>query len=1191
MSKTALQITKYFVSSTAGRCLIALLVLAVYGASTTCRAQTSTAGPTNGAAADLSETRTYALRYVDAQTARKMVLSQLEGTQPQVIADHTARRLLVHTEPEGHQKIQQLLAQIDAPPPVPSEPANGVNAGSQSRPPFNQARPQAANQVAEKAEGSFRLRNLTAETLHERLEKVLEKQLPVRRDASGHWLSFAVRSGTGPHVAVSVHDLSGHVQIAGLPNQVRAWQQIIQTIDSPPASDSDSGQTVTQLVSASTASPTQIRTAVDVLNSQTQTSGQPTDQPDGASPEPPHSAQQSEAKPLEKLNSLLGPVQIEFIEGTDILVLRGNPHDVQRVMAVIHEIEQLSRVSEPLIEVCELEHVDSEAFAPLLSQLFNDSPLSALYGRLLVVPLVKPNAVLIVGMPTTVRKSFELIEKLDQPGKALTQYEVFRLKHTTAANAQEVVENLFPSGAEAATPTLGPRALVVADGRTNTLIVRAAPRDMLEVRQLVNEIDRPGSEAVNEIRVIRLKHSIASDLAPVIESALEQDGNDADNQILSPLLQLVTIDAEGKQKLESGVLAGASVSADSRANALIVSAPADGMPLLESLITQLDQPPDASAELKVFTIANGDAVSLADMLQELFGDTQQQGGGGGNNDEEIFNLRVSVDERTNSIIAAGTSADLLVVEAVLLRLDSDDVRKRQNRVYRLKNASAEGVAEALTQWMEAERNVQETAPGTTSPFEQIEREVVVVPDLNSNSLIISATPRFYNEVVHIVQQLDEQAPMVMIQVLIGEVKLGDADEFGVELGLQDSVLFDRSLLEDLETTTSTTTVPSSGGATTLTQQVIQSATLTPGFDFNNPSGGLGNSGSDRSLASAGHAAAQGLSSFALQRVSPDLGFSGLVLSASSDSISMLLRALQESRRLEVLSRPQIMALDNQEGRAFVGEQVPFITRSDIDQIGQRSNTIEFRDVGLDLVVTPRISPDGLVVMYVYAQKSELGPVSEGVPISIAPNGDAINAPRIAITLAETTVSAVSGQTVVLSGLLTKRDRAIHRRVPLLADVPLLGDLFRYDSVQTERSELLIILTPHVVRNRFEAEMIKQVESARMSWCLADAIDLHGAVGLRSRDDPLGETEAQIVYPEHVPQQEMMPEISPEPGEVEMLPSAIPSSARRPSQPAEPRLAKVVPTSANTEPVETQQKPSEESKGFSLLRLFDKKSDK
>jgi type II secretory pathway component GspD/PulD (secretin) len=262
--------------------------------------------------------------------------------------------------------------------------------------------------------------------------------------------------------------------------------------------------------------------------------------------------------------------------------------------------------------------------------------------------------------------------------------------------------------------------------------------------------------------------------------------------------------------------------------------------------------------------------------------------------------------------------------------------------------------------------------------------------------------------------------------------------------------------------------------------------------------------------------AQSLSSFAVGRVNPALGFGGMVLSASSDSVSMLLRALQESRRLEVLSRPQIMALDNLEGRAFVGEIVPIVSEVIIDTLGRPQIIPEPVEVGLLLRVRPRISPDDLVVMEVQAQKSELGPIDQGIPIAIAANGDPIRVPRINSINAQTTVSAVSGQTVVLSGLLTKRDEDLHRRVPLLADIPLVGDLFRYDSHIQVKRELLIILTPHVIRSRQDAEIVKQVESARMSWCLSDVVDLHGPAGLRSRTDPIGAAEAETVYPQAAP---------------------------------------------------------------------------
>src|SRR3972149_1762283 len=104
---------------------------------------------------------------------------------------------------------------------------------------------------------------------------------------------------------------------------------------------------------------------------------------------------------------------------------------------------------------------------------------------------------------------------------------------------------------------------------------------------------------------------------------------------------------------------------------------------------------------------------------------------------------------------------------------------------------------------------------------------------------------------------------------------------------------------------------------------------------------------------------------------------------------------------------------------------------------------------------PRISHDGRVVVQLTTEKSEVGPEAEGIPISVSAGGQVVRAPRINATTAVTTVSALSGQTVVLSGLLTNRREDVHRRVPLLADIPLIGDLFRYDRVSGRRTGLVI----------------------------------------------------------------------------------------------------------------------------------------
>ncbi|MFV2067548.1 MAG: type II secretion system protein GspD, partial [Pirellulales bacterium] len=337
-------------------------------------------------------------------------------------------------------------------------------------------------------------------------------------------------------------------------------------------------------------------------------------------------------------------------------------------------------------------------------------------------------------------------------------------------------------------------------------------------------------------------------------------------------------------------------------------------------------------------------------------------------------------------------------------------------------------------------------------------------------------------------------------------------------------LFDRSLLGDLITTVSTFQTSTPAGILTDTQEVIQAATNTPGFNFNNLP--LGSSGSSQSLATSNRVGGQALSSFAVGRTNTELGFGGLVLSASSESVSVLIRALQETRRIEVLSRPQIMTLDNQPAFIQVGQRVPRIIGTQINQVGQ-VNSVALENVGLILGVTPRISPTGMVVMEIDAERSEVGPDAEGIPISVSATGEIIRSPRIDTTTAQTTVSAASGETIVLGGLITKRKNTIHRRVPYLNDIPLLGHLFRYDLKTERRFELLIIMTPRVIRTPEDAQQLRHVEESRINWAASDVAEIHGRGHVRGTEDrPYCEVDVPVIYPDANPRG-ILPEALPQ----------------------------------------------------------------
>ncbi len=1011
-------------------------------------------------------------------------------TDIRVAIDERTAQALVFAPPAVQAQIQQqLAAKMPAAAPAIAAPTQNV----------------VAPNVGLNLPGSpvmFQLRQLPAAEVHGKLEGLLSRSLPATVDASGEWQTFPVEASPGVAVTMSVNIRSGQMRLDGPPAQVAAWRSVIDALDSPPTTPNR----VTKLIATKPASHDRVRRTLQVLQADSANrspgsgsmvaamfqqqpnatgtdafappaagqpaAGQSTTQPAPAAAAPtttqaaPGSAAQTAmdaAKLAEAAGGLLGPVQVEFVEGLDVIVLRGSDRDVQRVMDIIKQIEDLSAVTVPDIQIYELKYVDSVQMGALLQRLY-EQVLGPRIGTVNITPLGKPNALLLIGRPENVKMAIELVQRLDLPVLPTARFEVFPLKHAAATEAKTLIDSFLGQGANQGEgqpvtqpttgggggggnnantqmPTLTPRALVVADPRTNSLIVSASPRDIAEIAALVSRIDTPG----------------------------------------------------------------------------------------------------ASAELKVFTIVNGDATALRDMLSSLFSVPAESGGGGGGGGNANapsggalgqggpVRMQFSVDTRTNSIIAVGSREDLAVVEAILLRLDEGDLRERKTTIYRLNNAFAQNVATALNEWLQTERQNVDQSEITVSPFEQIEREVIIVPELATNSLIVSATPRFYSEVIKVVQDLDERPPMVLIQVLIAQVQLNDTDQFGVELGLQDSVLFDRSLLSDVQQLTTTTNTQSAGGATvSTTNQNVINANGQPGFNFNNPTASLGNNIASNlnpnAVSTAGRVGAQGLSNFAVNRLDPSLGFSGFVFSASSDAVSVLLRALQEKRRLEVLSRPQLMALDGQQGSVQVGQDVPTVTGVNQTTFGQ-TNTIAYRSVGLILQVVPRISPDGLVVMQILANKSQVSN-DPGIPISISTGGQVVTAPRIDVSQALTTISAVSGQTVVLGGLIETTKSDVHRRVPIIADIPLLGDLFRYDSVAEERRELLIILTPQIVYTKMDSDLVKQIESSRMSWILGDVVNLHGEAGLRSRCDEWYDGEMESIYPNFVPEEGFLPLSSP-----------------------------------------------------------------
>jgi general secretion pathway protein D len=189
--------------------------------------------------------------------------------------------------------------------------------------------------------------------------------------------------------------------------------------------------------------------------------------------------------------------------------------------------------------------------------------------------------------------------------------------------------------------------------------------------------------------------------------------------------------------------------------------------------------------------------------------------------------------------------------------------------------------------------------------------------------------------------------------------------------------------------------------------------------------------------------------------------------------SVTLRAIAENGKLEVLSRPTILARNNQEATITVGQQVPLITNVRYDNFGNQINAISYQDVGIILRVTPFITSDNLIEMIVSPEISNLSDEK----VAIATGTNSVGAPVINLRSADTVVVTPDGQTVVIGGLMQDTKTETISKVPFFGDIPLLGAAFRRKVNQDTKTELLIFLTPRIVKHPRDLIAMTKAERA------------------------------------------------------------------------------------------------------------------
>ncbi len=609
------------------------------------------------------------------------------------------------------------------------------------------------------------------------------------------------------------------------------------------------------------------------------------------------------------------------------------------------------------------------------------------------------------------------------------------------------------------------QVVAAADERTNAVVVRG-PAELLDlVADVLEALDKTTAKVAG-VKVFQLRYADAMNVADVINNLFnEQQRSSRSDDRGGPMFFRGPFGPgpRDSQQEAGSTMAQVFAAADSRTNTVVVTGPDSVLEVIEGVIKSLDTPLPSVADVKVFHLEYADAVDTAELINEVFGQQsstssrssrssqqgqqimfmrggfggpggQGQGSQGGSTLSDVAVI-ASADSRTNSVVVSGAPETLTVIAQIIKELDENPEQERRIFVYALKNASATNLMtilnnlfaemQALTQQTigrtaQQFQGAQRTAPGaasagatTSSDSSDLSEETYFEADPNTNSLLCMTSSKNYEKIKPIIEELDKPVGQVLIKILFAELTHSDSVDWGTEFSML-------NLRADGDFTQS---VQVFGRPPTLT---------TPG----------------------------GVA-----------GSTGLSVRTVEGDIDVTLHALQETGRLNVLSRPYVLTRNNQLATITVAEEVPIPTGT-TTVAGQTQTTIDYRnDIGIVLDVTPSINPDGVVNMVVSPQIT----TRTGDTVTVS---ETLQAETFVTRSAETRVAVRDGQTIVIGGLIEDQLTDTIKKVPLLGDVPLLGELFKRTVKSTKKTELLIFLTPHVAQEPQALTPISDTERQR-----------------------------------------------------------------------------------------------------------------
>lgn len=502
-------------------------------------------------------------------------------------------------------------------------------------------------------------------------------------------------------------------------------------------------------------------------------------------------------------------------------------------------------------------------------------------------------------------------------------------------------------------------------------------------------------------------------------------------QIVTRLVPVQNIDAAtfATSILTPLIPKSGSVVAYAPTNTLIITDSMANIERLLKIITELDVP-GTSSNLDVIFLENAAAEEIAQIGTQVLA----QGGAaprkGRTAGAPTVTGKVLAYPRANAIIVMAEAEELETIRSLVKNLDRKESSGRSNiNVFYLENADAESLAKTLNEIISGVRKTK-TAPGQpTGPAEP----VTITADKSTNSLIISAIPEDYEALQAVVKQLDIRRKQVFVEALILELSMDATQQLGVSFS-------------------GGVAIGSNGGIFGgVNQSVLPSTDLLTKSVNGIMAGG-----------------------FSKLISIPDPLNQGETLQVPA--LSALINLSKKDGDVNILSAPRLLTSDNEEAQIIIGDNVPIITSrltsgasNDLNQ----SVSIERKDAALTLKFTPQITEGNLVRLKIYQEIT-------GVKDSTSSVGDVNQVgPTFTKRLLQNTVVAEDGKTVVLGGLISNSVQEGVSKVPFLGDIPFLGWLFKTKTKIEKKTNLMIFITPTIIRSAEDLAQVTQINREDM----------------------------------------------------------------------------------------------------------------